>query len=711
MKQVLQNLNTGKLLIKKAPIPMISENTLLIKTTKSLISTGTERMLLEFGNSNYFEKARKNPDKIKMILEKIATDGLNTTYEAIKNKINQPIPLGYSNVGVISKIGSNVSGFKVGDRVVSNGPHADVVKVSSNLCAKIPDRVDDETASFVVISSIGLQGIRLAKPTLGENFVVIGAGLIGLITIQLLRGNGCRVLAIDINQSKLELARKFGAEVCNPINGDNPISKGMKFSSNRGVDGVIITTSTNSNDPVKQAARMSRKRGRIILVGVTGLELNRADFYEKELSFQVSCSYGPGRYDPSYELKGKDYPIGFVRWTEKRNFEAILRMFEDSIIDVKPLISYCFDFDEIEKAYKKLIKEKDIFAIILNYNSEFKERLITKVKLDNEKKFNLTRPVLGFIGAGNYAGRMLIPAFKYASAQLHTIVSAEGLNSVIKGNKAGFKKASSNEEDIILNEEINTVIIVTRHDTHADFVIKALNAGKNVFVEKPLALNLKDLEKIISTYYSTNTSKKAPQLMIGFNRRFSPHVIKIKNLLKNLNEPKSFIFTINAGEIPKDNWIQDSKIGGGRIIGEACHFIDLIRYLSGSKIISVQATRMGDNPYISVTEDKASITISFEDGSFGTIHYFSNGASNFQKERLEIFSNGSILQLDNFIRLKGYKWPGFNRMNLWKQDKGQKACINMFLKGLEDGKAPIPIDEIFEVTRATIEVAEILRNQ
>ncbi len=711
MKQILQDMAKGGTTIAEAPAPQISVNNLIINTRVSLISAGTERMLVGFGKASYLEKARQQPDKVKMVLEKIATDGLMTTVDAVRSKLAQPLPLGYSNVGVVSAVGTGVEGFKPGQRVISNGPHADVVKVPTNLCARIPDSVDDESASFVVVASIGLQGTRLAEPTLGEAFVVTGAGLIGLLTVQLLRAQGCRVLAIDFDESKLQLARQFGAETCNPGKGEDPVAAGMAFSRGNGVDGVIITASTKSNDPVTQAAHMCRKRGRIILVGVTGLELSRADFYEKELTFQVSCSYGPGRYDPVYEDKGQDYPLPFVRWTEQRNFEAVLDMLASGQLDVKPLISHRFAFEDAKLAYETLTEDKASLGILLQYTSADESRVSRKVKLNSELGFNQSKPVMGFIGAGNYASRMLIPAFKEAGAQFHTLATAGGINSVVHGEKAGFAEASTDTAEMLANPEINTVAIVTRHDSHARFVAQALEASKHVFVEKPLAIDFAGLEQVEIAYKTAHAAGNGPQLMVGFNRRFSPQVQKMKALLEPVKEPKSFIMTMNAGAIPADHWTQDNTVGGGRIIGEACHFIDLMRYLTGSEIISVQARRMGDHPGVAITEDKAAITLGFADGSFGTILYLANGASSFPKERVEVFAAGGVLQLDNFRKLKGFGWKGFKNMNLWKQDKGQNACAAAFLDGVQAGRPAIPVEDIFEVARVSIEAAELLRSQ
>ncbi|MBA96241.1 MAG: dehydrogenase [Roseobacter sp.] len=707
MKQIFQNLSTGQSELIEAPAPQMRGGNVLIDTTTSLISTGTERTLVDFGRAGLISKARQQPEKVRQVLNKVGTDGLLTTVDAVRSKLSQPIPLGYCNVGFVRESGAE--GFQKGDRVVSNGPHADVVSVPRNLCARVPEAVSDEAAAFVVVASIGLQGIRLAQPTLGESFVVTGVGLIGLLTVQMLRAHGCRVLAVDFDAEKLKLAQQFGAEICNPAACEDPVAAGLAFSRGMGVDGVIITASTKSSDPITQAAGMCRKRGRIVLVGVTGLELNRADFYEKELSFQVSCSYGPGRYDPAYEERGQDYPIGFVRWTEQRNFEAVLDLLSSGTLDVGPLISHRISFEEAPKAYELLSRDKAALGILLTYAHSVEARHSKRVTLITSKTSRVAsgKPVVGFIGAGNYASRMLIPAFKAAGAQLHTIASSGGTNAVLHGRNSGFETATSDTEALIADNAINTVAIVTRHNSHAGLTAQALRAGKNVFVEKPLALTYDELEEVRAAYEISDR-----QLMVGFNRRFAPQIQTMKRLLGAVKAPKSFVMVMNAGAIPADHWTQDMQTGGGRIIGEACHYIDLMRFLAGAPIVSVQARRMGDTDSEAITEDKASITLGFDDGSFGTIHYLANGGASFAKERVEVFAAGRTLQLDNFLKLKGYNWPRFKKQNLWRQDKGQTNCAAAFVKAVkEGGAAPIAADELFEVAKVTIEVAEILRAQ
>lgn len=703
MLQILQSLKTGTTEVATVPAARLSSGGLLIRTTTTLVSAGTERMLVDFGKANYLDKARQQPDKVKQVIDKIRTDGLIPTLEAVFNKLDQPLPLGYCNVGRVMEVGSSVSGFAVGQRVVSNGRHAEVVSVPKNLCAAIPDSVSDEEAAFTVIGSIGLQGIRLIQPTLGETVVVTGLGLIGLVTVQLLRAHGCKVIGIDFDPSKLALARSFGAETVDLSIGEDPVVKTTALTHGRGVDAVLITASTKSNEPVHQAALMCRKRGRIVLVGVTGLELSRADFYEKELSFQVSCSYGPGRYDPNYEEKGNDYPIGFVRWTEQRNFEAVLDMLADGRLDVKPLISHRFDLEAAEKAYEVVGGSEPSLGILLRYADE-------SVKSDETVRATTVqlapaapvsgKPVVSFVGSGNYATAVLIPAFKKSGARLKSVASSGGVSGVHSGRKFGFEQTTTDTPSVFSDSEVNTVIVSTRHDSHARFVMDALRAGKHVFVEKPLCMTLCEVEQIRDEMDRHPES----QVMVGFNRRFAPHIVEMKRLLRGATGPKSFVITINAGAIPADHWTQDPAVGGGRIIGEGCHFIDLMRFLAASPIQDARARAM-----TSQSSDTVSIDMSFEDGSIGTIHYFANGSKAFPKERVEVFANGGVLQLDNYRVLKGYGWKGAKTMRLWRQDKGQAACASAFISAIENGTAaPIAREELLEVARVTIELARHL---
>lgn len=712
MKHLIQDLSSGETRLIDAPYPSNAPNSLVISSRCSLVSVGTERMLVSFGKASLINKARQQPEKVRQVLEKVATDGLFATVDAVRSKLGQPIPLGYSNVGVVREVGKNIAGFRVGDRVVSNGGHAEIVRVPSNLCAKVPDAVSDQTAAFTVVASIGLQGVRLAQPTIGESMVVMGTGLIGLLTVQILLANGCRVLAIDYDPEKLALARKWGAETCNLADGEDPVEKGLAFSDGIGVDAVLVTASTSSSEPLKQAAKMSRKRGRIVLVGVAGLEFDRADLYEKELTFQVSCSYGPGRYDPFYEEGGHDYPVGFVRWTEKRNFEAVLKLMESGRIDVSDMISREVSFENAPRVYDELATDKSLLGVLLTYGATDEARAARAIPLSNDDRLSpaVEAPIFGVVGAGNYATRILIPAFKEAGARFGPIITSAGLSGSIAGEKFGFNESTTDIEGAIRDPQVTALIIATRHDSHARLAAKALAAGKDVFVEKPLSVDREGLSIIHEALKASSHTGSAPRLMVGFNRRFAPHVIRMRSLLATVAAPKSFLMTMNAGAVPPEHWTQDLEKGGGRIIGEACHLIDLMRCLAGCPIVRVTATRMADNVFEPVTEDKAFIILDFEDGSHGVIHYLANGAAAFPKERIEAFTGGRVLQLDNYRELRGFGWPGFRRARSFRQDKGQVACAAAFHDALLRGApSPIPLDEIFEVSERTIEAAEQMR--
>ena len=707
MKQILQSLKTGATEVAEIPVPAVKRGQLLIRTRQTLVSAGTERMLVEFGKAGWIEKARQQPDKVRMVLDKIRTDGLQPTIEAVFNKLDQPLPLGYCNVGHVAEVGAGVTGFAAGERVISNGKHAEVVSVPVNLCAKVPDAVSDEEAAFTVLGAIALQGIRLAQPTLGETVVVTGLGLVGLMTVQLLRAHGCRVLGLDFDKEKLALARQLGAEVVDLAAGQDPVKAAELYSRGRGVDAVIVTAATKSSEPMHQAALMCRKRGRIVLVGVTGLELSRDDFFKKELTFQVSASYGPGRYDPNYEEKGQDYPVGFVRWTEQRNFEAVLDMMADGQLDVKPLITHRFAIEDAAKAYELVGGAGPSLGILLQYPG---------IEIDDGSRTVRLQPVgptagttsgkagISFVGSGNYATAVLIPAFKEAGAHLRSVASSAGVSGVHAGRKFGFEETTTDTNALFTDGATQAVVVTTQHDSHARFVLQALANRKHVFVEKPLCLTLPELAGIQAAHAAAlQESTSAPIVMVGFNRRFAPQVQKIKQLLNGVAGPKSFIMTVNAGAIPADHWTQDPEAGGGRIIGEACHFIDLLRFLAGAPIASWQ--RMGME---SPTRDTVTLQLSFADGSIGTVHYFANGTKAFPKERLEVFAAGRVLQLDNFRKLTGYSWPGFGKMNLWRQDKGQKACARAFIDAIEGrGPVPIPFEEILEVGRVSIKLAGV----
>ena len=696
MKQIIQSFKTGQTILEEVPAPQASKGTVLIQTTRSLVSLGTERMLVDFGKSNLISKARQQPDKVKQVLDKIKTEGLLPTLEAVFNKLGEPLPLGYCNVGKVIAVGEGVSEFKVGDRVASNGQHAEFVAIPKNLVAHIPDNVSDEQAAFTVIGSIGLQGIRLLNPTLGETIVVTGLGLIGLLTAQLLTANGCKVIGVDVDDSKLNLAKKWGILPFNPKDGD--VVKFVEEQTNGiGADGVIITASAKTDEIISQAAKMSRKRGRIILVGVIGLNLSRAEFYEKELSFQVSCSYGPGRYDENYENRGNDYPLPFVRWTEKRNFEAILQAISSGKIQVDEMITEVIPLNDYLKIYGEIGSSKSI-ASILKYE-ESNETPKTTIRLE-EVSYTGQKGVIGIIGAGNFTKMTMLPALKGSGAQYKYIASKGGVTGTAMAQKHGFSHSTTNVEDVLQDTEVDLVLITTRHNLHANMTVKCLEAGKHVFVEKPLALNKEELDKVIEAQ-----QKSGKAVMVGFNRRFSPHTEKMKALLGT--SQMNVIATMNAGNIPANVWVHDMLVGGGRIIGEACHFIDLITYLTGSKVKAVCMNAMGVNP--EENTDNASILLKYENGSTGVINYFSNGSKAYSKERVEVYSQERTLIMDNFKTTNGYGFKGFSKLKTGL-DKGHKNQFHKLIsQSRNGGNVLIPFDEIVNTTQASFAAIESLQ--
>ena len=699
MQQIVQDLKKGNTILLEVPVPQIKKGAVLIKTSRSLVSLGTERMLVEFGKANYLSKARQQPDKIMQVVDKIKTDGFKPTYESVVNKLNQPMPLGYCNVGKVIGLGEGVTEFSIGDRVASNGPHAEIISVSKNLVAKIPEGVSDEEAAFTVIGAIGLQGIRLANPTLGETVVVIGMGLIGLIVSQLLLANGCTVIGIDVDQSKLEIAAKWGVHVVNPSNGGD----GVKFVETQtncvGADAVIITASSKSDDIIHNAALMSRKRGRIILVGVIGLDLHRDDFFKKELTFQVSASYGPGRYDENYEEKGQDYPIGFVRWTEKRNFEVILATISNRRLDVKSLITERVELKEYEKIYGDMRKSGSIASII-----EYSETNDFKTVINyNHQNLTGSKGVVGIIGAGNFTSSTILPRLVKTSAKLKYIASAGGLSSSSLAKRFHIDKATTDYSQILADSEVDLVMITTRHDLHAIVTVEALTAGKHVFVEKPLALNTDQLDSILQSICSPNS----PSLTVGFNRRFAPLALEMKTLLGHTPVPINIIATMNAGYIPPESWVHDLQTGGGRIIGEACHFIDLCTFLAGCKVKSVIMNSMG--PDFHENTDNASILLRYENGTNAVINYFANGSKTYSKERIEVYSQGKVLIMDNWRKLKGYGYKNFNSKKT-AQDKGHANQFNLLIDSvIRGGKPIIPLDEIINTTKASFAAIQSLK--
>ena len=700
MKQIVQDLKSGQTLLEEVPVPQVKVGYVLVKTARSLVSLGTERMLVEFGKANLVDKARQQPDKVKQVLDKIKTDGLQPTLEAVFNKLGQPLPLGYCNVGKVVAVGRGVTDFQVGDRVASNGNHAEYVCVPQNLVAKIPENVSDDEAAFTVIGSIGLEGIRLLKPELGETIVVVGLGLIGLIVAQLLKANGCRVVGVEFDQAKLDLAAQWGVIPVNPTKGDDQVKVVEELTNGVGADGVIITASAHDDSIIHNACLMSRKRGRIILVGVVGLNMRRDDFYKKELSFQVSCSYGAGRYDEEYENKGHDYPFAYVRWTEKRNFQAILGAIADGGLDVKQLITENVELADYNEIYGDMRKKGSI-ASIIRYPEEASQRRVVAI---DEVHAAVGGGKIGIIGAGNYTGATVVPCLKKCGAKVKYIASAGGLSAKTMAKKVGAEFATSDYNEILKDPEVNMVLITTRHNLHAKMVKETLEAGKSVFVEKPLCLHSEELEDISEAYQKAG---KGVTLTVGYNRRFSPFAVKLKQMIGD--GPKNIIATMNAGFIPPEVWVHDLEIGGGRIIGEACHFIDLCSYLAGSNVTAVCMNAMGENPQENT--DNATILLKYENGTNAVINYFANGSKAYQKERVEVFSQGRVFILDNWRKLEGFGVKGFSKMK-GGMDKGQKDEFRMLNERmLAGGESLIPFDSIVNTTKASFACIESLKQK
>ncbi len=696
MKQVLQHLRTGQIELADVPCPAVRPGHLLIQTTRTLISAGTERMLVEFGQASLLAKARAQPDKVKQVLAKIRTDGLLPTIEAVFTRLDEPLPLGYCNVGRVIEVGAGVEGFSRGDLVASNGPHAEMVCVPATLAARVPEGVGDDEASFTVLGSIALHGVRLLGPQLGETCVVIGLGLLGMVAAQLLRAHGCHVLGVDVNPARCELVRDFGCQTACISAGADPIEAARAFSRGYGVDGVLICASSKDDAIIHQAAQMCRKRGKLVIVGVVGMNLMRADFYERELSLQVSCSYGPGRYDPEYEAKGRDYPRPYVRWTVARNFEAVLDAIAQKHLNVAPLISRRVPHAEAARAYDMLLHDSSALGIVMDYPPQPPptQRVVRIAKSPESRSGGVT-PVVGVLGAGAYSKLFLLPAVKKAGARIKVVASSGGATAFHAGRKVGADEAASDLDSLLTDPEINAVFIATRHSSHAPQIVRALEAGKHVFCEKPLAVNEEQLDAVRAAH----ARHPHLQLMVGFNRRFAPHAIRARELLSGRSQPIAIDMLVNAGELPAEHWQQDAEQGGGRIIGEGCHFIDLALFLIGRPIATVSAVMFGPQAG-RAREDKMTIAMSFADGSIATVHYWANGPRAYPKETVTIFSERRVLAINNWRSLSSYEWRGAPRMNI-RADKGHYAEFEAFVERVRTGGAQlIPFAEQDMVTLA-----------
>ncbi len=706
MKQVLQNVKTGQTLVAEIPIPTPKPGTALVRTAASLVSAGTERMVVDFAQKSLLGKARARPDLARQVLDKARREGLLTTLEAALNRLDQPMPLGYSSAGTITALGQGLHGFQVGDRVACAGGgyavHAEYALVPQNLLTRLPDNVDFESAAFTTLGAIALHGFRLAQPQVGERLAVIGLGLLGQLTIRIALAAGCRVLGIDLDPERVRMAAQPGVVA---VPRSEALSHALTFSRGRGVDAVLICADTPSNDPIELAGEIARDRARVVALGAVGLHIPRKTYFAKELTFLVSRSYGPGRYDPAYEEQGRDYPIGYVRWTEGRNLEAFVDLLAEGRLEVQPLITHRFPIARAPEAYELITgqRKEPFLGVVLTYESAKPDvRSATQPTQPTPHTAPRT-PALGVIGAGNFATAVMLPAIrKLPGIRLVGIASASGLRAQHAADKFGFRYAASDPAQLLADPEINTIAILTRHDSHARFVVEALRAGRHVFCEKPLALNPQQLAEIEDSLLPTSDSL----LLAGFNRRFAPLAQKLHAFIAARSEPLYAHYRVNAGYLPPDHWLHDPQQGGGRIIGEACHFVDFLSFLVGAPPATVSARALPDVGRY--RQDNVQITLTFPDGSLGTVTYLANGDKAFPKERVEVFAGGRVAVLDDFRSLElvhnGRRTVHRSRL---RQDKGHRGIWEAFVRAITThGEPPIPYEQLLGVMEVLFEAVE-----
>jgi polar amino acid transport system substrate-binding protein len=709
MKQLLQNLRTGEAIVADVPVPTMQPGRILVRTAASLISAGTERALTELGQKTLLGKARERPELIGKVWEKVKTEGISQALEGVRDKLDQSHAVGYSAAGIVVECANDVADFRPGDRVACAGTdyasHAEVISVPRNLCMSLPEELTFEEGAFGTVGAIALQGVRLAEPTLGESVVVIGLGLVGQLTVQLLKANGCRVFGVDIDETRLQLALASGAEAaCIP---DDAKEKIRRWSRGRGADACIIAAATASNDPIVLAGEVSRLKGRVVAVGLVGMNIPRDIYYQRELTLKVSLSYGPGRHDPEYEEHGHDYPVAYVRWTEARNIEAFLYLLAARRIAVSPLITHRFAINDAPRAYELISgkTDKKYLAVLLTYETESE----VERRIENAPAKSAARAAgqvgIGLIGAGGYAQKMLLPNFKAAGADFCAIASASGVSARDVGTKYGFKRFLSDASGVINDDEVNLIVIATRHGSHAELATLALERGKHVFLEKPLALDDVELDRLLDA-----AQRSEGQLLVGFNRRFSPFSIKAKAVFAERQSPLSILYRVNAGRIPREHWTQDAREGGGRIIGEVCHFVDLMQFLTDSAPQRVYAESIRAGVSDLVSEDSVFITLQFADGSNGVIAYLAEGDSSLPKERIEIFGEGKTFVIEDFRSATLYADGREKRETLRQQDKGQAEETRIACAVVAEGRAgPITLQELEATTRATFRIRDSLR--
>ena len=706
MRQVVQHMRTGKLSVEDVPSPTVQPGGLLVATRASLISVGTERATVGVAKKSLLGKAMDRPDLVRKVVQKVQKDGLRDTAKMVSARLDVPAALGYSCAGVVLDVGVGAAGFSVGDRVACAGQnyasHAEVVFVPQNLCVKLPDAVSFDDAAYVTVGAIALQGVRQADPKLGDVVAVIGLGLIGQLTVQLLRANGCRVLAADPDAEKQALARDLGAEQA--VAPEALAAAGLAATEGHGVDAVLIAASTKESGPVELAGEIARKKGRVVVVGAVGMTLPRDPYYLKELELRLSTSYGPGRYDPDYEEKGRDYPYGYVRWTERRNMAAFIQLLAENRLNVGVLTRYRVPIARAEEAYSRIMDAKESpLGVLLTYDEAAGPAARSTVTLHESAPVSRVR--FGLIGAGSHVKDALVPVLKgIADAEIVSVCTQRGINAKALAARVGAATCTTDYRDVLADGTVNAVLIGTRHNLHAEIVLAALRAGKHVFVEKPLCLTAAELDEIAALY--AEKAKAGLRLAVGFNRRFSPHFIKAREFLGGRRNPLVMTYRVNAGALPADHWTQDPDVGGGRIIGEGCHFVDYLQALSGGRAVSVQASAIAEHGS-GIVADQAILSLTFSDGSVGTVIYAAGGDTALAKERCEVFGDGKSIVMDDFARSEFYTRGRRTVFKTGSRDKGFEAQMKAFCASLLDGEADgMAFDGILSVTRACLAAVE-----
>ncbi len=722
MKQVTQHMKSGEIRVQSVPVPALKPGTVLVRSRYSLISAGTERASVSSRKSSLIQRARKQPDMVLKVLEQVRQYGLVQTVRRVRGVLDSYTAMGYSVAGEVVAVGPEGGDLRPGDRVACMGAgianHAEYVVVPKNLCVKVPQSVPLDHACFSTVGAIALQGIRQADPKVGDVLVVIGLGLLGLITVELLKASGARVVGVDLDPSAVRKAREIGADVA-IHRGESDVANIVRsFSQGLGADGVIITAATPSNDPVQLAGELARERGRVIVVGDVGLQLPRAPYYRKELDFRLSRSTGPGRYDPDYEEGGSSYPVGYVRWTETRNMQEFLRLLADEKIDLRPLKTHELPVDQAKKAFSLIMGKASgtrAVGVVLKYDEPTSdEKPLRTVGLKQKRTTGApANPLaIGFVGAGAFAQSSLLPHIaRHPGVHMVAVSTGNGLNAMNVGRQFGFGVATTEAREIYESEAIGTVFIATRHNLHAEGVLASLSAGKHVFVEKPLVITHDELASVRDAYDSSRErSERGTLVMVGFNRRFAPHAVQLKRFLADAQGPLVMHYRVNAGYLPRTHWTQDPRVGGGRVIGEVCHFVDFLQFLSGVDPVKIYAEPIIPRGTSLPDDDSLAVTLKFSDGSVGVITYVANGDSSMPKERFEVSTTGRSAVLENFQFLTLHQQGKRRTFKLTAIDKGHRQEVAAFLNAVrEGGPSPIAFESLMTTSRVSFRILESLR--